>query len=618
MAACLVLAAVLRTWHTGANVGVGNNYYTATALSMSKDWIAFLSGSIDTANFITMDKPAPALWPSAILIALFGLNWATIFLPTALAGTASVLVLGLAVREGTGDSLTGRVAGLLAALALAVSPVNVAIDRDNNPDALLLLVLLLAAWMLLRAVRQQRLRPLLGAAALVGLGFNIKYLDAFVVLPALALVWLLLGAGPVKRRLGWLAAAAVPLVAVSAAWPLLVSLIPSSQRPWIGSSTNGTVVDRVWQIIGENLNPPAITQEGVAGQIFRSLSTGEVFYSGPAGPTRLLSGGMADQISWWLPLAVVGAVTIAFHARRHRTGLPAGLVLWSGWGVCSAGVYSLMGGVTHPYYTSVVAPALAALSAGGLVTAWLAWRRGERYGYVALAAQIVIGAGWAAWVLATTSAQRPGWLVPLVLAAGAFALLATVLRGDHRVAVAGLTAVAVLAAPLVWSAKTTGQRLQGYNPLANQEGRYLPANFPAELAQGMMFVMEGPPADPTLLNYLAQNRDGSRWILATPLGNYAFPIILATGGEPVMAIGGFKGTDPTPTLPEFQSLVAAGEVQFMLVSPTGVGPVSEVWAWALTACPPVDLATGQTAPQPGGELPPSPSGTILLDCRGAA
>lgn len=617
MAACLLVAAVLRTWHTADNAGVGNNYYTATALSMSKDWIAFLAGSMDTANFITMDKPAVGQWPSAILMSLFGLNWATIFLPSALAGTVSVLVLALAVREGTGDSPAGRVASILAALALAVSPVNVAIDRDNNPDALLLMVLLLATWLTLRAIRRQRLQPLLGAAALVGLAFNIKYLEAFVVVPALVVAWLVLGAGSVKQRLGWLTVSAVPLVLVSASWPLLVSLIPAGQRPWIGSSSDGTVVDRILQILHENLNPPPVPMDGVAGEIMHALQTGLVFHSGQAGPGRLFSGVMADQISWWLPLAMVGAVVIAYDAWRRRTGLPAGLVLWTVWGLVTWAVFSFMGGVIHPYYTNVVTPALAALSAGGLVVGWLAWRRGETYGRVALAAQVLVAAGWAAWVLGGTSAQRPGWLAPVILLAGALTLLALVLPGDHRVAVAGLTAIAALAAPLVWSVKTTGQPLQGYNPLANQEGRYLPAGVPPEVAPGMMAVMSGPPPDPTLLDYLARNRGDARWLVATSIGNYAFPITIATDGEPVMALGGFGGSDPTPTLPQFQSLVSAGDIRFVLVSPPGTGPVSEVTQWVMTTCPPVDVASGRTAPQPG-EAIPTANGAALYDCLGVA
>jgi 4-amino-4-deoxy-L-arabinose transferase-like glycosyltransferase len=613
MTATLVLAAVLRTWHTAANVGLGNEYYTAAALSMSKDWTAFLYGSLDTGNFITMDKPAVGQWPSAILINLFGLNWATVFLPSALAGTFSVLVLGLAVREGSG----GRIAALVAALALAVSPVNVAIERVNNPDALLLLVLLLATWMTLRAVRRQRLRPLLGAAALVGLGFNIKYLDAFVVLPALALVWLLRGAGPLKRRLGWLAAAGVPLLAVSASWPLLTSLVPPEQRPWIGSAKDGTLPSRVWGIISQHLNPPTIKQDTLIGQITHAFQTGEVFYSGEAGPFRLFTGVMADQVSWWLPLAMVGAVTIAYDARRRRTGLPPGLVLWSGWAVCTWAVYSFMRGVTHPYYTSLMVPALAALSAGGLVTAWLAWRRGDRYGYVALAAHVLVAAGWAALILQTTSAQRPGWLAPVVLAAGVLALLPIAAGSNHAAAVSVLTAVAALAGPLVWSAKTTNQPLQGFNPLANQEGRYLPAGFPRPLAQGILAVMEGPEADAALLNFLERNRGDAKWIVATPV-LYGLPITIATEGQPVMGMGGFRGTDPVPTLAQFKPLLAAGKVRFVLVSPPNVGYRNEVSLWALKACRPVELPSGRIAAQPGGEPRPAANGTILLDCKGAA
>ncbi|MFD0900313.1 glycosyltransferase family 39 protein [Actinomadura sediminis] len=672
MAGCLAVALALRTWHTADDVGLGNSYYTATALSMSKDWVSFLTGSLDTGHFITMDKPPVGLWPSAVLIGVFGVNWATVFLPNAVAGTASVLVLALAVREGGGDSPAARATALLAALGLAVSPINVAIERDNNPDAMLLLVTLLAAWLTLRAIRRGRLRPLLGAGALVGLGFDIKYLEAYVVLPALALAWLVAGAVPIRRRIGWLAAAAVPLVAVSAAWPVLFRLVPSGERPWVGNSTDGTVASRIGQIFQQHLQTKTGARpDDMGAQIVHAFETGQAFHAGQAGAARLFDGVLADQVSWWLPLAVVGAVTVAYDLRR-RSGGPdgpspwAGWALWTGWAVCAWGVFSFMQGVLHPYYTSLLVPALAALAAAGLVTAWSAWRRGEAFGIAALAAHVLAAAAWAAWVLHDTSAQYPGWLPPVVITAGVLAAAALASpRGVTAVAAAAAaaTAVAALAAPLVWSVKTTQTRLLGINPLANQDGRFRLAGLPPPVGEGILGVIEGSRhVDPALLGYLIRNQGDARWIVAVPSGLQGAPMIIASDGRPVLAMGGFDGSNPTPTPERFRRLVADGDIRFVLASPPGPGftgfgsgPSAQVSAWALEACRPVDPRTGrapqggppqgappqgappqgappqgtppqgtppQGAPPQGG--PPQggpqggPPGLILLDCVGAA
>ncbi|MEU8122579.1 glycosyltransferase family 39 protein [Spirillospora sp. NPDC049024] len=611
MTACLAIATVLRVWHHAADTGTGNAYYTATALSMSGDWTSFLSGSLDTGHFITMDKPAPALWPSAILIGIFGVHWATVFLPTALAGVASVLMLGLAVREAGGDSPAARAAALPAALGLALSPVNVAIERDNNPDALLLLTMLTGAWLLLRALRRDRIRPLLGAAAVIGLGFDIKYLEAFVVVPAMTLTWLLFAAGPVRRRLVRLAAAGAALAAVSAVWPLVFRLLPD--RPWVGNSTDGTVGNRIGQILSQHLSEPDTQVQGPGAVIIHAFQTGQAFHAGEAGPGRLLSGVLADQISWWLPLALVGAVTMAYDLRRRGDGSPAGLVLWTGWAVCCWAVFSFMQGVLHPYYTSLMAPALAALAAGGLVTAWRAWRRGSAFGAVALIAQIAVAGGWSAWVLHDTTAHRPGWLMPLVLAAAALALLSVPLSRPLTwagPALAALTAVAVLAAPAVWSAKTTEQRLLGINPLANQDGRYGLAVVPPQIGNAIMGVISGSQrVDPALLGFLQANRGSARWLVAVPSGLQSAPMAIAAGGAPIMAMGGFDGSNPTPTLPQFRRLVAKGEIRFILTAPPGrgftgfgSGPSIAVSMWALKACRMVR---------------PTATGLLLLDCQGA-
>ncbi|WP_205669246.1 glycosyltransferase family 39 protein [Amycolatopsis suaedae] len=617
LAGCLALALALRIWGAASAGGWGNAYYAATALTMSQDWTAFLSGGLDAGHFISMDKPAVWLWPSALLIKLFGLNWATLFLPTAIAGVASVLVLALAVREAFGGSRAGRIAALLAGLGLAISPVNVAVDRANTPDAIMVLALLVAAWLTVRAVRRGRLVPLLGAAAMVGLAFDAKYLQAYLVLPALALVWLVCGPGRIGRRLLGAGGAAVTVLVTSAVWPLLVSLVPEGSRAWTAASPDGTILGRVGNVLGVHLDAPTAGND-MAGQIMAAFKTGEVFHSGPAGAGRLFSGALADQVSWWFPLAIVaaGATAVALRGRGRTDPAVAALLLWTGWAACCWAVFSFMGGVLHPYYTGMLVPALAALAAVGLVTAWGAWRRGEGLGTALLAAQIVAVTGWTVLVLRETGASYPGWLLAVVLLAGVLALVGIRIARGRAPVVTGvglLAAVAVLAAPLTWSVRTADQQLSGLNPLANQEGRYLLAAVPPPLAEAFA-VASQPPVDPRMVAFLRENHGTERWMVATLTAMSAAPLILAADGTPVLAMGGFDGSDPVPTAGSFRELVRSGQLRFVLAPPPGPGtaafvsgPAVEAVQWAAQACRPVGAA-----PPPGLPVP------VLLDCRGAA
>jgi 4-amino-4-deoxy-L-arabinose transferase-like glycosyltransferase len=616
LAAVLVVAATLRVWDAAATSGVGNSYYAAAALSMSRDWDAFLTGALDTGVFVSLDKPAPWLWPSALLIKAFGLNWATLFLPSAVAGVLAVLVLALAVREGFGDGARARAAGLLAAAGLAVSPLNVAVDRNNNPDAIMLCALLVAAWLTLRAARRGALLPLAGAGAAVGVAFNAKYVQAYMVLVGLLLAWILGTAAPLRRRIAGLAVAAGPLVAVSAVWPVTVALLPAAGRPWIAGTTDGTILTRLTSIVDIHLAPPLIPG-GPMAPLVNAFLSGEVFHAGPAGKSRLLSGVLADQVSWWLPLAAVAALVVAVGGRALGTAAPhrAGLLLWVGWALPCWALFSFMSGVLHPYYTSMLGPAVAALAATGLVTSWALWREGSPYGLVALVTQTVLVTGWTVFVLAGTDAPHPGWLAAVVLGAGALATAGTVLARSPRAraGVAAAIAVAALAAPVVWSVATARQPLQGGNPLANQEGRYRPALLPDPVADAFMAQLE-PRIDPRLVAHLVAEHDGERWAAATLTAMAASPLIIALDGGAVMALGGYDGRDPMPTPERFRESVRAGLVRFVVTPPTADGttafvdgPPVEVLRWARAACTPVDYGAG----------PAAADGSQLLDCRGA-
>jgi 4-amino-4-deoxy-L-arabinose transferase-like glycosyltransferase len=209
----------------------GNTYYAATVKSMLTSWHNFFFVSFDAGGFVSADKPPLGLWIQAVSAKLFGFNGLSLLLPQALAGVAAVAVLYHLVARRY-----GWVAGFLAALALAVTPISVVTERNNTSDGVLVFVLLCAAWAVMVAAESGRLGPLLLGATLVGLGFNIKMLQAYLVVPAFALLWLVGTSLPWRKRLLHLLVAGGVLLAVSLAWVVTVDLTPASARPYVGSS----------------------------------------------------------------------------------------------------------------------------------------------------------------------------------------------------------------------------------------------------------------------------------------------------------------------------------------------------------------------------------------------
>src|SRR5215210_3512695 len=324
LAAILVLSAFLNLYNL-ASEGYGNPYYAAGVKSMLTSWSNFFFVSFDS-GFISIDKPPLGLWIQAASAWLFGFHGWALLLPQALAGVLSVALLYYLVRRAFGP-----VAGILAALALAVTPISVAVQRNNVMDALLILALLLAAWAFIVAAERGSLGWLLVGVTVVGLGFNIKMLQAFMVLPALYLLYLLAARTTWKRRLLHLGVATMVLLAVSLSWTVAVDLTPAAERPYVGSSPNDSVLGL---ILGYNgFDRLSGTSLGSSGEVISAGTPGGpgsgVMELGAPGPLRLLNAQLAGQASWLLPLAVVGL--LVDWQRRPRLPLDqrhAGLVLW--------------------------------------------------------------------------------------------------------------------------------------------------------------------------------------------------------------------------------------------------------------------------------------------------
>ncbi|MCO6008221.1 glycosyltransferase family 39 protein [Actinoallomurus purpureus] len=593
--AILATAAILYGWRIWSLSG--NSYYSAAVLSGAHSWKAMFFGSLDAGNYITVDKPPLALWIPALVARVIGVNGWSLVGPQVVMGVAAVAVLYATVRRSLGYR-----AALIAALVMTLTPITVAINRDNNPDTLLVLLLVLGAWALQRALESGRLRWLLACAAFVGLGFNTKMMQAYLVLPGFALVYLLCAKGSTVRRIGHLAAAGVALAVSSAWWMLIVDQWPANDRPYIGGSTDNTVWDLV---IGYNGLGRIFGQSGGGGG-----GQGANF-GGTSGAGRLFNQIMAGQISWLIPFAVIAlVVAVALRGRAPRTDAArAGLLLWGGWLAVHYAVFSFAQGTFHPYYTTAMAPALAALVGAGTVAMYQAPRRWSW----ALPLAFAVTGGWAFAVLRRTPSWHPwvAWLVAAATVAGVAGLLIARLAPRTRTRLAlGAAAVGLagsLAGPAAYATTTAfGGTGNGTNPTAGPAtsggmgggprmgGGSMPTgmkpptgNAPQGGAPSSGSAPGGAPSggapsggsasrgsasrggpggdvSASLVSYLEKNQGGATWLVAVSSAQSASSIILQTG-KPVIAMGGFTGSDPAMTVAKLKQYVTEGKLRYVLL-----------------------------------------------------
>jgi 4-amino-4-deoxy-L-arabinose transferase-like glycosyltransferase/putative flippase GtrA len=600
LGAILVLAAVLYAWGLSRN-GDANTYYAAAVLSGTKSWKAFFFGALDSGSFITVDKPPLALWVMGLSARIFGFGTWSLLLPQVLEGVAAVAVLYVAVRRmfGRAEGVGPYCAALVAALVLTLTPITVAINRDDNPDTLLVLLLVLAGWACMEAIRSGHWRPLLLCALAVGLAFNTKMMQAYLVVPALALAYLVAAPGGIGRRLGRLSVAGAVLVGVSLSWMTIVDLIPAGRRPYVGSSSN----DTVWNVMigynglgrifgGEHPGKP-VSNDSVGAVALRHF-TGHM--GGQAGPWRLFGGQIGGQISWLLPLAFIAlAGALVLRGRKPRTDTErASLLLWGGWLTVHFVVFSFAGGIFHPYYTAAMAPAIAALTGVGGVALFRAYRRSVRWAWVLPSALAVTGA-WSIVVLDRIPGFLP-WLpvgVGAVTAVAVGTLIVLRLRGrvTARLVVAAATAglAGALAGPAAFAVTPLSRPVQGNNPLAGPASIEKTQWMHKLAAFAGMDELRRGLADPRVVGYLRTHRDGATWLVAVPNAMLASPIILTTG-QPVMAMGGFAGMDPALTVPKLQAYIRTGRLHYVLLSGAiPFGPMHRpedqaVTAWVQRTC----------------------------------
>jgi 4-amino-4-deoxy-L-arabinose transferase-like glycosyltransferase len=556
--AILSLGLVLRLYALARN-GFGNEYYSAGVFSMTRGLHNFLFNAFDPAGILALDKPPLALWVQVASARLFGFAPLSVLMPQAIEGMISVAIVWHLVRHRF-----GALPALLAAFALAITPIDVAVDRSSNTDSCLVMVLLLAAWALLSAADRGSWRRLLLAMALVGVAFNVKMMAAFVVLPAFALTYWLGSVRRSWRPLADLAAGGVVCLAVSLAWVGAVELTPASERPFVDSSSVNSMLDLVVDHNGlQRFFPRTAAGAEAAGQP-RPVADRRV----PAGPLRLADPRLATQVGWLMPLAVIGGVSAL--AELPLAGPAAlSLVLWFSWLAAYVVVYSAAGGLFSAYYLVTLAPPLAVLAAAGFASLWARWRQGRRWWWL-LPVVLVLSAAWQVWLIvpttdiggtidAVTAAQSGRtWLALAVMGGVVAAVLGLLLAPRPRDAkgAAVFALLGLLGAPALWAAETAFAQTQGARPVAALDTVPERGRWRGEAR-----------ADIGLADFLRANAGGTRFLAATANARQAAPLILATGA-PVLAMGGFIGDMPVVTLPALEALVETGQVRFVLLEDT--------------------------------------------------
>ncbi|MEU7111680.1 glycosyltransferase family 39 protein [Streptomyces sp. NPDC046182] len=642
--ALLAVTTALYVWHLSAS-GYANSFYSAAVQAGSESWKAFFFGSLDAANAITVDKPPAALWPMALSVRVFGLGSWQILLPEVLMGVATVGVLYAAVRRRFGAG-----AGLIAGTVLALTPVAALMFRFNNPDALLALLMTVAVYCVLRALEDAKSggKWVVWAGVAFGVAFLAKTLQAFLILPPLALVYAVCAPAGFGRRIGRLALGGLAMIVSAGWWVALVELWPTSSRPYIGGSQNNSFLELTFGYNGlGRINGNETGSVGGGGGGGGGGGRGGGGW-GETGIGRMFNDAVGGQISWLLPAALillVAGLVVTWRAPRTDTARSAFLV-WGGSLLITLAVFSFMAGIFHEYYTVALAPYVAALVGMGASVLWE--ERGRFLASAALAVALAATAVWAYVLLGRTPDWLP-WLRWTVLVAGPAAAVGLLLAGrlDRRIGlgIAGVGLAAGLAGPFAYTLETLSTGHQGSivtagpsggatagrpgggmrmadGPGQGQAGRgpgvqmpggpggqgqsqgqapdgrgQMPGGTPPQgMERGGVGGGGGGGGTGGLLNgatvgsgaraALLDGADGYTWVAAAIGAQNAAGYQLATE-KPVMAIGGFNGSDPSPTLAQFKQYVAQSRIHYFIGgggmggggAGGGTGGSSEISAW---------------------------------------
>ena len=620
----LIFTAIFYLWNLTVN-GMANSYYAAAAQAASTNWTAWLFGSLDAANFVSVDKPPISMMIMGLFGRVFGFSSWSMLLPHALAGIATVALVYLVVRRWYGAR-----AGLIAGAVMALTPAAALMFRFNNPDSFLTLFLTASAYSFLRAFEGDKPVLWLSLAGLfTGFAFNTKMLQGLLLLPIMTIIYISFARPKFTTRMWHLGAAGIVTIVSTFWWSILVWLTPAVSRPWVGSTSDNSIWSLIFgyngfgRLLGNGggpagrpdgmmqmgvqaasqtaspaaqaMMPPIGMMGGSFGAGGHGNGPGGVGFGGETGVLRIFNESFGPNIAWLILVALISAGLVIWLLRRapRHNKQRIGVLLWLGWLLMHVVIFSMTSGTIHPYYVVTMAPAVAALVGIGAPYIWQAYMRRTKVAWIlplSIALTTILSI-----IMLGYSNYWP-WLMWLVMIAGVVATILTLLPLSQtkqlKQIILGLAITAGMAAPIVFSVSTVATAHSGSIPTAGP-GASAMSNTNNESAR----------AESTLVSFLLENRHGTTWLAAVNSANESAPIQLSSG-QPVMAIGGFNGSDSTLTLSQFKQLVHQGKIRYYVLNsrheksggPSGMsgpGSNSDILTWVKSTGSKVDYGGTQ-------------------------
>ena len=620
----LLFMSIFYLWNLTIN-GMANSYYAAAAQAASTSWTAWLFGGLDAANFVSVDKPPISMMIMGLFGRLFGFSSWSMLLPHALAGIATVALVYLVVRRWYGAR-----AGLIAGAVMALTPATALMFRFNNPDSFLTLFLTASAYAFLRSFEGKRPVLWLSIAGLfTGLAFNAKMLQGLLLLPIMTIIYISFARPKFTTRMWYLSVAGIVTIVSTFWWSILVWLTPAASRPWVGSTSDNSIWSLIFgyngfgRLLGDGggpgsrpggmmqmgaqaasqtaspaaqaMTPPIGMMGGSFGAGGPGSGPGGVGFGGETDVLRIFNESFGPNIAWLIPVALISAGLVIWLLRRapRHNKERIGVLLWLGWLLMHIVIFSMTSGTIHPYYVVAMAPAVAALVGIGVPYIWQAYTRRTK---VARILPLSIALTTILSIIMLGYSNYWPWLMWLVMITGGVATILTLLPLSQtkrlKQIILGLAITAGMAAPIVFSVSTVATAHSGSIPTAGPGASAMSSTN-----------NESARAESTLVSFLLENRHGTTWLATVNSTNESAPIQLSSG-QPVMAIGGFNGSDSTLTLSQLKQLVKQGKVRYYVVNsrqgksggPSGMGGSSsnsEILAWMKSTGSKVDYGSTQ-------------------------